>query len=60
MCMHGRALRILLCSVLGVSLKNMDDFKHHNLGLYVLDFDGNNFSLETYNSIDHLPEELRD
>lgn len=53
-CMHGRAIRILLCEMLGKELFKMDEFKHHNLGLYVLNFDGEKFELEMYNSIDHL------
>lgn len=53
-CMHGRALRILLCELLNKDLHKMDEFKHHNLGLYVLNFDGSDFELETYNSIAHL------
>lgn len=53
-CMHGRAIRILLCQLLGKELKQMDDFKHHNLGLYIIDFDGEKFELETYNSTAHL------
>ena len=53
-CMHGRALRILLCELLNKDLHKMDEFKHHNLGMYVLNFDGSKFELETYNSIAHL------
>lgn len=53
-CMHGRAIRILLCELLGKELKQMDDYKHHNLGLYVVSFDGNQFELEVYNSTEHL------
>ena len=53
-CMHGRAIRIILCELLGKDLHLMDDFGHHNLGLYVLSFDGDTFSLDVHNSIDHL------
>ncbi len=53
-CMHGRAIRILLCQLLGKDLIQMDDYHHHNLGLYVINFDGEQFELETYNSIKHL------
>lgn len=53
-CMHGRAIRILLCQLLGQDLIHMDDYKHHNLGLYVVNFDGEKFELETYNSTEHL------
>lgn len=37
-CMHGRAMRILLCQLLGKSLHLMDDFLHSNLGLYLLTY----------------------
>ena len=41
-CMHGRAMRILLCQLFNKPLKEMDDFPHHNVGVYhlVLSNDG--------------------
>ena len=33
-CMHGRAMRIFICSILGVPLTEMSKFKHQNLCLY--------------------------
>lgn len=33
-CMHGRAIRILLCTLLGIPLNEMDQFRHTNTGLY--------------------------
>lgn len=53
-CMHGRAIRILLATLLGYDLKNMDMFKHSNLGLYLLQYTGNNFILEVSNDVVHL------
>jgi len=53
-CMHGRAMRILLCTLLNKSLKNMDHFKHQNLGLYLLMYDGKAFNLEKSNNGEHL------
>jgi 2,3-bisphosphoglycerate-dependent phosphoglycerate mutase len=53
-CMHGRAMRILLCQLLGLPLTKMDDFDHDNLGLYVLNYDGRNFNVYTANSTKHL------
>jgi probable phosphoglycerate mutase len=35
-CMHGRAMRILLCQLFDKPLKEMDDFPHHNVGVYHL------------------------
>jgi broad specificity phosphatase PhoE len=52
-CMHGRAIRILLCYLLNLPLKNMDSFEHQNLGLYLLDFDGQ-FKIELHNDLTHL------
>lgn len=37
MCMHGRAIRILLSLVTKTSLSQMDQFEHGNLCLYVLE-----------------------
>lgn len=36
-CMHGRALRVLLATLDGKSLQQMDDYKHANLGLYIVE-----------------------
>ncbi len=53
-CMHGRAIRILLCMLLNYPLKSMDMFEHQNLCLYLLNYTGSMFSVELYNNIDHL------
>ncbi|SDL06848.1 probable phosphoglycerate mutase [Catalinimonas alkaloidigena] len=53
-CMHGRAMRILLCLMLHYELRCMDTFEHHNLGLYKLNYTGSMFSVERYNDIAHL------
>ncbi len=53
-CMHGRAMRVLLCLVLNYPLSSMDLFEHQNLGLYKLAFTGSMFSLEEFNNSDHL------
>lgn len=52
-CMHGRAIRILLCHLLNYPLKSMDMFEHQNLCLYLLNYSGSMFSLERYDT-DHL------
>jgi broad specificity phosphatase PhoE len=41
-CMHGRAMRIFLCQLLNLPLKDMDIFAHQNLGLYILEVDEQN------------------
>lgn len=53
-CMHGRAIRLLLCQLMKKSLDKMDDFPHQNTSLYVLEYDGENFTVQTFNSLDHL------
>jgi probable phosphoglycerate mutase len=53
-CMHGRAIRILLCQLLHYPLKSMDMFEHGNVCLYVLEFDGQAFSVIKYNDTSHL------
>ncbi len=53
-CMHGRAIRILLCKLLNYPLSQMDNFAHANLGLYILDYSGEEFNLKLENSTNHL------
>jgi 2,3-bisphosphoglycerate-dependent phosphoglycerate mutase len=53
-CMHGRAIRILLCHLLNLPLSRMDDFEHHNLGLYILEHSAGNFNVLVENSTGHL------
>ncbi|HEY5692340.1 MAG TPA: histidine phosphatase family protein [Cyclobacteriaceae bacterium] len=53
-CMHGRAIRILLCQLLNYPLSAMDVFEHTNLGLYKLSFSGSFCRVDTYNDTRHL------
>lgn len=53
-CMHGRAMRILLCQLLNYPLRSMDMFEHKNLGLYVLNRTEKQYSVALYNNTDHL------
>jgi len=53
-CMHGRAMRILLCWALSYPLKYMDIFKHTNMGVYKLTYTGSMYSLDTWNDTFHL------
>lgn len=53
-CMHGRALRILLCQLLRYPLRSMDMFEHQNLGLYEVTYSGSMFSVVRYNDGSHL------
>jgi len=53
-CMHGRAIRILLCQLLNYPLKSMDMFEHENLCLYLLEQTGSHFTVRKYNDTLHL------
>jgi probable phosphoglycerate mutase len=55
-CMHGRAIRILLCYLLNYPLKSMDMFEHENACLYILNFTGSVFNVELYNNVSHLKD----
>ncbi len=53
-CMHGRAIRILLCQLLNYPLKSMDMFEHSNLCLYLLENTGSMYTVKAYNNVEHL------
>jgi broad specificity phosphatase PhoE len=53
-CMHGRAMRVLLTQIFGYPLRYMDVFEHYNLAFYHLTFTGSMFQILKYNSIEHL------
>jgi broad specificity phosphatase PhoE len=63
-CMHGRAMRILLCGMLKYPLKAMDTFEHENLCLYLVHHTGTLFSIEKFNHTSHLdamvPQTVKD
>jgi broad specificity phosphatase PhoE len=50
-CMHGRAMRIMLCHLLGLPLSAQDQFEHRNLCLYRLHYSGQQFSIVERNII---------
>lgn len=53
-CMHGRAMRVMLAVMLNYPLKNMDVFEHSNLCLYELSYTGSLFSVDRFNDTNHL------
>lgn len=53
-CMHGRAIRILMCHLMNYPLRCMDMFEHQNLCLYLLHHTGSFFTVKKYNDITHL------
>ncbi len=59
-CMHGRAMRILLCVLLDKPLSDMEEFPHTNSTLYKLEYDGAKFSILDFNNTDHLAHREED
>ncbi|WP_114782432.1 histidine phosphatase family protein [Botryobacter ruber] len=55
-CMHGRAMRILLSTLLNYPLKCMDQFVHENLCLYELEYTGSMFVVKRFCDVAHLQE----
>ena len=53
-CMHGRAIRILLSLILKTPLKDMDQYEHQNLCLYLLEYNNDAFNVLKENDITHL------
>ncbi|MFD0794044.1 histidine phosphatase family protein [Mucilaginibacter litoreus] len=53
-CMHGRALRLLMCILTNQPLSNMDNFPHQNLVLYKVTYDGQQFEIVDANNALHL------
>ena len=52
--MHGRAMRSFLCLLTDTPLQRMDEFKHNNLCLYKLEYDGQDFEIKEHNCSKHL------
>lgn len=53
-CMHGRVIRILMTWVMKQPLTAMDEFRHDNVGLYILNYNGSGFEVECFNDISHF------
>jgi probable phosphoglycerate mutase len=53
-CMHGRAMRILMTWLIGYDLRYMDHFPHTNLGVYELIYTGSMFRISVVNNTSHL------
>jgi len=53
-CIHGRAMRILLCILFKIPLTRMEEFLHSNLCLYILEFDGSDWIIKLRNDTTHL------
>lgn len=57
-CSHGRAMRILLCTMLNRHLREMDNFPHKNLSLYKLNYNSGAFEVELFNETKHVAATL--
>jgi probable phosphoglycerate mutase len=55
-CMHGRAMRVILTTLLHYPLSAMDMFEHHNLCLYKLHYTGSLVSVELFDDTKHLAQ----
>ncbi|WP_295718559.1 histidine phosphatase family protein [Mucilaginibacter sp.] len=55
-CMHGRAMRLLLCILTGKPLTEMETFPHQNLVLYKVVTDGEKFEIVDFNNAEHLKQ----
>jgi broad specificity phosphatase PhoE len=55
-CMHGRALRLLLCLLTEKPLTEMDTFPHQNLVLYKVFYDGEKYTITDFNDANHLKQ----
>ena len=53
-CMHGRAMRLLLCLLTDKPLTQMDNFPHQNLVLYKVTYDDTKFEIVDFNNAKHL------
>ena len=53
-CMHGRAMRVMLCQLLNYPLRCMEGFEHSNLCLYKLEFTGTVFTVKNFLDVTHL------
>lgn len=53
-CMHGRAMRVLLCWLLNYPLNYMDGFPHENCSYYKLGLVGDTFFTVNFNEVKHL------
>ncbi len=53
-CTHGRAIRILLCALLGYDLRHMQHFRHRNTAVNLLHRTGAHVVVERLNDLSHL------
>ena len=54
LCIHGRALRILLSKIIDNDLTKMDKYVHSNTGLYILEYKNGKYEILGRNLRNHL------
>ena len=54
LCIHGRALRILLSKIIDNDLTKMDKYVHSNTGLYILEYKNGKYEILGCNLRNHL------
>ena len=54
LCIHGRALRVLLSKIIDNDLTKMDKYVHSNTGLYILEFKNGKYEILGRNLRNHL------
>ena len=54
LCIHGRALRILLSKIIDNDLTKMDKYVHSNTGLYILEYKNGKYKIIGSNIRNHL------
>ncbi|MFK8007701.1 MAG: histidine phosphatase family protein [Saprospiraceae bacterium] len=57
-CIHGRAMRCLICLLEQKDLKEMENYPHSNTGLYLVEHDSNGFIVLEKNNTEHLKKEV--
>ena len=54
LCIHGRALKILLSKIIDNDLTKMDRYIHSNTGLYILEYRDGKYEIIGSNLRDHM------
>ena len=54
LCIHGRALRILLSKIIDKDLTKMDKYTHSNTGVYIIDYKDDEYDIVGENLRNHI------
>ena len=57
-CTHGRTLKMLIVSLMGWQMEDMERVKHSNAALFLVEQIDNGFELKLENDLSHLPAHL--